>query len=376
MASSTELASFHGEVNEVSDPDGVRSKANPSVEKRIRYFNYLPVAVQLGWRDGTRVSIEPEDTYADHRLIVQVELYLSRLCRASTRRYLASLGEITCTTLIKVRDALEQADQPNNYHGTRILLEYPITLDELRRHGGVVYFNEIDTVVGIVGIQEMPPHPFSPAGKLAQLAPATEIDGRAVSFGFCLDVVDNAKQYGPRYVNILGKVYRVMPRTDPWRRDGVYLHTSALAEKESSGNLTKRLDFANAEASLGLYTSYELAMTLGDLALAKKQVVEELEASNLELKNALRNAQTESDMAKLQRDEEVRRSELTHAERLADIARSRDEAEYQLKLEKERMKDHFEQRTYVRKDSSEGLKFIPAVVLGVGAVFAAIKTLL
>jgi len=75
--------------------------------------------------------------------------------------------------------------------------------------------------------------------------------------------------------------------------------------------------------------------------------------------------------------ERIRKSmEEQAAAHAADQARQHEE--YQRKMERERaqMKDDYERKSHERKDHSESLKFLPTIIVGIGAIMVAIKTLL
>lgn len=70
-------------------------------------------------------------------------------------------------------------------------------------------------------------------------------------------------------------------------------------------------------------------------------------------------------------DREVKRLQRESAESQAELERVRQKEE----LERQRIKDYYEDRAFSRKDNNEALKIIPSIVVGIGAVFMAIKSI-
>ena len=69
--------------------------------------------------------------------------------------------------------------------------------------------------------------------------------------------------------------------------------------------------------------------------------------------------------------EHLRRLEMEREKYKNEIEILHSKEEHRLKMEREYVKDHYEDRSYVRKDSSEGLKMLPTIAMGIGALVIA-----
>jgi hypothetical protein len=84
-----------------------------------------------------------------------------------------------------------------------------------------------------------------------------------------------------------------------------------------------------------------------------------LERQELEQRNAM-------ELARVERAAKEREAELNREKQ--ELERARAEAEFQEKQRRAALNDHYEQRSHERKDYSEGLKFLPTLLIGLGAV--------
>jgi hypothetical protein len=105
--------------------------------------------------------------------------------------------------------------------------------------------------------------------------------------------------------------------------------------------------------------------------LLKKNLAE-LEQNNLILKRELENSKLQAQ--RQQQDYEARKIELDREREEWRIRKDREDLER--KAEYERMRDFYEYRSYQRKDTNEMLKYIPTLIVGLGAVFVAVKSVL
>jgi len=123
--------------------------------------------------------------------------------------------------------------------------------------------------------------------------------------------------------------------------------------------------------SFGIYGTFAKAKANGDISRQMELKKIEFDARVLEQKheNEILKAAAEQDRIQFERRERELLAE--HEAR----KRERDEAmaslEHMREIERAKAKDIFEDRSYARKDSSETIKFIPAIVVGLGAIFAA-----
>ena len=115
-------------------------------------------------------------------------------------------------------------------------------------------------------------HPESQLGRMLRASQEKINPG----FSFRLEINDPYLQFGDRFLNIAGKVYRITASSDTTKPEGVYIRTSGnIHEVGGSGENFLTFDAAKQECLL-FSTSHE-AETLGNLAEAKKREIEELQ---------------------------------------------------------------------------------------------------
>ena len=131
--------------------------------------------------------------------------------------------------------------------------------------------------------------------------------------------------------------------------------------------------YEEANEKLHLYKSKEEAEALGDLFLQRERELKEKELRFKEIENdyKLKRQQLQTDIDT--RDQSFKLKELEYEEKLARLNQYRDEVEHQRKLEEIRRKDHYEHRSYERKDSSEILKYAPILIGGLFAIVTALR---
>jgi septal ring factor EnvC (AmiA/AmiB activator) len=150
----------------------------------------------------------------------------------------------------------------------------------------------------------------------------------------------------------------------------------------------EHMPFESADGALGLYATAHDAKTLGNLAEERKREIEELQYTHKvqfmnmehEFKRLTHDMETRMVEYKRERGEremelatEVSRLKLVEM-RLEQEAKEREARYATEKAEREsrmlRDKEYYERRSYDRKDSSEIVKWVPAMVLGAGVLLS------
>jgi hypothetical protein len=193
-------------------------------------------------------------------------------------------------------------------------------------------------------------------------------------FRYSIEIIDNAGKFGDRYLNIGNKVYRAPAQKDHERRDGVYVVSNEPVEGqiEMSERKVQLYSFEQAKEQLGLYRTPEEAMNLGDVSQAKKEELLNLEHQIQVEKAELARERQQHEKEMLDKEKALKEAEEARDRNARVIDEMRSEQEHRQKLERERVKDYYEDRSYERKDSNETLKFLPTLILGIGAAVAAV----
>jgi hypothetical protein len=298
--------------------------------------------------------------------------------KVDVQRLLSAVDEMSSSELKAMKEAFRLTAHGNNYGGAVLILDYPVTVESLKKAGGSIYFQELDTVFSLLSYRDCPPHPFGLAGRNLYLIEEHEKAFGDSSFTYAVELIDNMGKYGDRYLNIGNKVYRVSAKQDSSRRDGIYIitHQPVDSDVEMSEKEVQHYPFEGAEDKLGIFRTAEEALNLGDMSLARRQEILNLEhqvnVNKAEL--TLVKQGHEREMADKERELRLLEMEREKQQRIIDELRAT--TEHQLKLERERVKDYYEDKSFERKNDNELLKFLPTVVVGIGAVVMAIRSFL
>ena len=348
------------------------------IEYKLTYINNLPIDVVVEWRSGLKFTLKSQRSMACNKLIARVEIVIHQSIKNDIQSLLSAVDENSSLELRAMRDAFNLQVEKNLYGGVTLILDYPLTLSELKEYGGSIYYNELDCVISLLEFNKTPPHPNSEEGKRKQIITGSVVDRNGKTFGYSVQIIDNHNRHGPRYLNIGNDVYKVNNEKDNNKRDGIYIvsNSSIGGELGMSGIDVRRYPFDGAEEKLGLYRTYDEALNLGDTANARKQANNELEHRITLQKGELQKAKHEHDLAMIAKDAEVKAMQIEQDRQAQAIMAMREKAEQEMNAERARVKDHYENKSHVRKDTSESVKYLPSIVIGLGAFFLAIRTIL
>lgn len=346
------------------------------------YINNLYVPVTIAQRSGLKFTLPQTGDLRDNRLIMRTQYDInSEPILNDFKRLLNTVGEHDVGELKVLRQLITlklygdgKQNKGKNYPHAALILDYPITQDQLLNYGGSIYYQEMDDVVSLLPWEDAPAHPYSVQGKNTRLIETTGNGHTPLGFGYSVELVDNRGRFGVRYLNIGHEVHLVPTCCDYERRDGVYVITNRAVEGETGIPLreVKHYPFEGAE-QLGLFRTFEEALHSGDTSLARKQEIASLEHEIVMQKQALQKAKNEHELTLLEREKEAKILEMereVHARKLEEM---RLESEHKLRMERERTKAFYEDRSYDRKDSNEMLKFLPTVMVGIGSILMAVK---
>lgn len=350
--------------------------AGELVKQQITYRNNLHVPVSVGWRNGLSCTLPASPKLERAAFVVCVSLSFQgeRIVREFEAALARLSGEHPSQELKNIQEAFSLQLKENIYQGGTIVLEYPLSLDELKRCGGTLYYHELDIVVSLFPAEQMAAHPYSEEGRRNQVVAGLPARQGGAGFGYSVQIVDNRGLYGDRYLNIAGNVYKVTPVRDFALRDGVYIRSNYAANGELQLGEEKVTHVAMeaAQEELGLFRTYEEAANLGDMSQARKAELIHLEHEVQRQKMENQQIKQTHERELLERTHEIKRID---QELARQVARNQ-LLEQDLNIERQRMKDHFEERAYRRKDSSEALKILPSIIVGIGTLILALKALL
>lgn len=341
----------------------------------MHVLNYTNRPLTFRPRNGLCMKMPPISNQFRHDLVIRTTWTFREQVKSDIQRVLNVVGETDSKELNAFKEAYRLVS-PNNRFGANLVLEidYPLTLEDLMEYGGTIYHHELDALISVLTPDSMPPHPYSEAGENTFLVEAHSQKFRDFGFGYSIKMVDSTGRYGARFINIGGKVYRVRPVTDHSCRDGIYVASSTplINDLKESADVVRHYPFEGAEESLGLYKTSEEAFDLGDAATARRTKLAEVEHDNQLVRRNLISIQSEHALLMAEKDRELAMQRTSNEQLSLLVSR----ATHVMDLDKQRMKDHYDERSHKRKDSSEWLKFIPAVIVGFATVLGALKILI
>lgn len=162
--------------------------------------------------------------------------------------------------------------------------------------------------------------------------------------GFFVEIVDNDRKIGNRFIYTGKRLIEVTPIEDMNRRDGVYYH---VAENHPVAGIEIQKTFCpveEASETIGLFRTKEEAMTGGNPENISKAELETLKHQGQRLQIEAEQLRSENVILK------------------EKIERSKTEREDFYQEKKQVRNDHYEERSSARKDSGEVYKIAAAVV--------------
>lgn len=340
------------------------------------YFeNGFPYPVKVILRNGFAVTLPPHGNVGLNNLlttrvydfVVRRKISYSRHVKIDTNNILDGITEESNKELFAIALA---ANQRNSYSADTLhdfSVDYLVTKEQFEANVKTgLYVPEIDLLVVHPDANDVV-HPYSPEGLSMMSNNSKELLG----YFYRIEIVDPYDQLGPRFVNIAGKIDKIEPIKDVQRQPGVYIHRVMRSDPSKQAEITPEYyTFDDAVKVVRLYRSVDEAKTLGDLAESQKREFEKATHDQkmkiLELEGLLKDESNRAKMAQAEFDK--KKHELEETRELIKSLREERMAKLKEQAEVRSMarEDHYEQRAYTRKDDSEWLKWVPAVVVGGG----------
>lgn len=388
---STPILTHYGKVQIPSIKTGEPDSGGIShFQINTRYINNTQKVIRAKLRSNMELTFPavPHRTphSRDHQFLVRHELVVSAACTEQMKNYFSTLSEDVTGALELFRNVYlkvyEDVYKPFQRNDLRCVIEYVFTERDLMETNGVFYHDELDTLFKFGDEPFEVPHPHSFAGrKLAGEHNANELREKH-GFIFWVEIIDNLGKYGDRYLSICNQVYKIVAREDKNRPDGLYIVSSKPTNGKINPNevSTKYYRFEDVEKELGIYPTYEQALSYGDVALTRKRELAELEHAIALERQEFQREKSHHEREKLHyeaeledknrrlKDMEYERS--LHARSMEDL---RGQQNTLLEMERLRLKEMYERRSSERKDASEFIKFLPSILAAVGTLLMAYK---
>lgn len=259
--------------------------------------------------------------------------------------------------------------------GNEYIIEYTIRHSTLSKNNFAIYYSDLNIVVAKSDKIYNVVHPLSNIGTNLVLALGENVSG----FQYRIVINDPFNQFGERYVNINGAVFKVRRTVDHSIRPGVYIHSKDQCVDygvHATGIGSDFYPFDKADEIIPMYGSVHLAASLGDMNYKQTQDIKSKESEVKEklAELSLRKIEMETklkDMEYAHKKEQMRletenmhlKDELEREKQLRE--EQSNQAKYEYDKQAREDKAYYERRSYERKDTNEFLKWIPAVLTGV-----------
>jgi hypothetical protein len=332
--------------------------------------------VKVIFRSGLSVSLPPHGNSGINAImsdrvydfVVRVQTKHSPYVKIDADGLLNGIhSEEHSAELYALATAIGQSERTYVGSCTKFSVDYHLSKDQfLENISTGIYVPEIDLLVVSPDTMDIV-HPLSAEGTAIR---ANE-SGDLLGFFYRIEIVDPYDQFGSRFINLGGKINRIMPVNDLKRTPGVYVHRVMRSDPAKPADIAPEyFTFEEATKKIKLFHNESEARTLGDLGESQKR---EYETAIHELKLAALNAESrmKEDSAKYkqaQAEYDARKREVDELKEL--ISTLREERLSKLKEQQAQRaaqrEDYYESRSYSRKDDSEWIKWVPAVILGGG----------
>lgn len=336
-----------------------------AIEKRISYINRTHDEIVLCERSNLKFVLPPNPFFQkEHEVIVRIEYFInSEKVKNNTQLILDRLQNIS-EHLGTYRDAFSFKANERQYGGIDFIVEYSIDIDTINNLGKTIYFKELDILLSLKTYDECPNHPYSEEEDISSIySDLEELNGLNLS----IELICNDNSHSDRFVNILGRIYRIKTNDCVAKKNGVYF--KAFNENRIQHN-KYNLD-GEDELNTHFFKTYDDALTYGAADIIMKKKLLEQENVLVLVKKELETLKSENQI----REAEFEREKLNLEKEKIKFKEKYEKEEYERKLRLETHKDDYDRKSIDRKNTSETIKVIPQLIIGLGALALGIKSI-
>lgn len=347
------------------------------LQTRTKYLNYTGQPLVMGYRNGVSMSLPARAHRHNASFIIRQEMEISNNLKHEVRNRLIANEGIQSQDFINFKELFLEGYR-TQHHSVILKFQQEVYRSDISNAGGSIYLVESDIILS-TSQDNIPLHPLS----LEALSRPMRREGTSES-GVSVTIVDNQGQIGPRYVRLLGKVIACKPIKDPFRLDGVYVSYQGLVEKshENAKNYIERIEPSAIQGINWIFRTYAEACTApeGEAMITHEIKELDLKGKKIGAEASVDKSEHEKERLGLEREnfrlkQEMEESEHRRKQFENELERRYQREDHLSKMEALRQKDYYEDRSYSRKDSSEWLKAVPTLVVGLGAALVAFRSL-
>ncbi len=244
-----------------------------------------------------------------------------------------------------------------------VVIDYPINIATIKENN-VIYVPNLDLLISLGTFNVTYPHPFSQEGS-AMTDYTKLIKDKKVS-GMFIELIDNENNIKNRYMYVAKQLLEIPVRKDKNRESGVYF-TRAIYDRLDDVHIKPEYyGYDKAESELGIYKTKEEATTGGNPETISKKELINKEQELIDAKHKL----SMNDMVNKEKISSLEVEIENLKKRNAVLKEEFEHKKVEIETKSMERKDHYEERSVVRKDNQEFIKYAPAVITGMIAMFA------
>lgn len=370
------------------------SPAGSPVNFRYSFHNNTGNAIAVSTRAGMKFTVPSINQAGPSNFVIRVEVLIESSSKPDLQQTLGQVGQHSEEGLRAIRDAFMREVAERRGGQITLVLEYTLTAADLNARGGHLYHHESDYALSMGRAEYAPAHPYSTEGLMDNILKQEGECLDNLSFHHSIRLVDNEGCHKEKFIRIGNHVYGVKPITDPNLVSGLYIvsNRSKVGSKlDVPGSELTRYELSpESLKSFGLFDSYLMAKQYeSEAKAAHEQRIAELERDAqlakgenaagkerlVRLEQEIREAEARRTDERNLHEDEIKRIERQRDADRADLKYWRERAEHAMSMDRMRGKDEYEERSSRRKDTSDMLKNLPAIILGLGGLIAIIKSL-
>lgn len=365
---------------------------------RTGFINYLSYDVTVIMRNGLRHTVPfiPRPNTEDKVFIIR-DTYTIRSSSFEEFKRMATVitnGPVPMPTL----QAIEENFYSRYFKGpsttVHVTIDTNLDSDSITEVKAGVYLTNKDYLISSESLFKAQPHPFSDHTTVVRKF--EEMCNINSSLNFYVEMIDNENQLGNRYIYLGDIVHEIKTSQDINKATGIYFGTFNRDDEGNINVTTKYLTVKEAEETIGLYKTREEAINKGDAELARKETITrllhettlnkialeeksnefkveqerlknkftlmegELNLQNLKLAQELKALESKNNIL----DSTLKQERLDSEKRLINLKEEYEHKKNEYDTKRLRDDDYYSQRSHERKDSSEFIKTLPALIIG------------
>lgn len=328
---------------------------NPNVRTEFEIINQTLLGVQAIDRRDIRWDVNTEPQENTGFIIIRTRYTISRNTIHKINKAIEESGAENLPPLYQ--EICDRAEASKNsstgFRMTYVVVDVKITKETLQTRR-TVYVPQCDLVLTIENDDVPIHHPFCIEKNIERRYRDMLSNSKGTALG--ITIVANNNEIDTRFVYVAKRVMKIIPIKDPDRESGIYVG-SHIPTDLGDRYVEERFEFEDAEEKLGLYKTIEEAETGGN--------PDRLSAV------ALKEAEIKAINAKMEADQIAHKN----ATELLDKKKEFEEKKVEIDTTKVERSAYYEERSLERKDKSEAIKFVPAIIGGVVAIWLVVKKL-